>query len=49
VSPDQVAAAIIRGVERGKRTVFVPKIGFVFTSLDFLAPRIMDWYLRGKF
>jgi short-subunit dehydrogenase len=49
VSPDQVAAAIIRGVERGKRTVFVPRIGFVFTSLDFLAPRIMDWYLRGKF
>jgi short-subunit dehydrogenase len=49
VSPDQVANAIIRGVERGKRTVFVPKIGFVFTSLDFFAPRVMDWYLRGKF
>ena len=49
VSPDQVASAIIRGVERGKRTVFVPKIGAVFTSLDFFAPRVMDWYLRGKF
>ena len=48
VTPDQVAAAIIRGVERGKRTVFVPKIGFLFTSLDFFAPRVMDWYLRGK-
>jgi short-subunit dehydrogenase len=49
VTPDQVALAVMRGVERGKRTVFVPKIGFVFTSLDFFAPRVMDWYLRGKF
>ncbi len=49
VSPDQVASAIIKGVERGKRTVFVPKIGFLFTSLDFFAPSVMDWYLRGKF
>ena len=49
VSPDQVAAALIRGVERGKRTVFIPKIGFVFTSLEFFAPRVMDWYLRRKF
>ena len=49
VSPDQVAAALIKGIDRGKRTVFVPKIGFIFTSLDFFAPRVMDWYLRGKF
>ncbi|HUD12047.1 MAG TPA: SDR family NAD(P)-dependent oxidoreductase [Terracidiphilus sp.] len=48
VSPDQVAAGLIRGVERRKRTVFVPKIGFIFTSLDFFAPRVMDWYIRGK-
>jgi short-subunit dehydrogenase len=49
VSPDEVACAVIRGVERKSRTVFVPKIGFIFTSLDFFAPRIMDWYLRRKF
>jgi short-subunit dehydrogenase len=49
VTPDQVANAIIRGLERGKRTVFVPKIGYIFTSLDFFAPRVMDWYLRRKF
>ena len=48
VSPDQVARAVIKGIERGKRTVFVPKIGFIFTSLDFFAPSVMDWYLRGK-
>ena len=49
VSPDQVASAIMKGVERQKRTVFIPKIGFLFTSLDFFAPSVMDWYLRGKF
>lgn len=48
VTPDQVAAAAIRGAEKGKRTVFEPKIGFVFTSLDFFAPGIMDWYLATK-
>lgn len=48
VTADQVALAIIRGLENGKRTVFVPKIGFIFTSLDFFAPRMMDWYLRRK-
>lgn len=48
VSPDQVASAVMTGVERGKRTVFVPKIGFIFTSLDFFAPSVMDWYVRGK-
>jgi short-subunit dehydrogenase len=49
VTPDQVASAIIRGVERRKRTVFVPKIGFIFTSLEFFAPRAMDLYVRAKF
>jgi len=49
VSPDQVASAILRGVLRKKRTVFVPGIGRIFTSLDFFAPRVMDRYLRRKF
>ncbi len=48
VTPDQVARGLIRGLERGKKTVFVPKIGYVFTSLDFFAPRVMDWYLKEK-
>jgi short-subunit dehydrogenase len=48
VTPDQVAMAVIRGVENNKRTVFVPKIGFIFTSMDFFAPWMMDWYLRKK-
>ena len=49
VSADQVAHSIIRGLERRKRTVFIPKKGFIFAALDFFAPRVMDWYLRGKF
>ena len=49
VSPDQVARAIFWGLEHRKRTVFVPRIGFIFTSLDFFAPRVMDWYLRRSF
>jgi len=49
VSPDQVAEAIVYGVERNKRTVYVPKIGWAFTSLEVFAPWLMDWYLRGKF
>jgi len=48
VTADQVAAAIIHGLERRKRTVYIPRIGFIFTSLDFFAPRVMDWYLRRK-
>jgi len=49
VTPDQVAEAMMGGVERHKRIVYVPKIGRLFTSLDFFAPRVMDWYLRRKF
>jgi short-subunit dehydrogenase len=48
VSSDAVAEALIRGAEHAKSIVFVPKIGFAFTSLEFFAPRIMDWYLAGK-
>lgn len=49
VSSDQVAHAVVRGLELGKNTVYVPRIGRLFTSLDFFAPRVMDWYLRRKF
>lgn len=48
VSPDQVASAVIRGVKKNKKIVFVPRIGFVFTSMEFFAPWLMDWYVRRK-
>jgi hypothetical protein len=46
---DQVAGVILRGLEHGKRIVFVPKIGFLFASPEFLAPGVMGWHPRGKF
>ncbi len=49
VHPDQIAQGVLKGIERGKTKVYVPKIGFAFTSLDFFAPAVMDWYLRRKF
>lgn len=48
VTPDQVAAAIVRGIQQRKRTVYVPKIGFAFVALETIAPWAMDLYLRGK-
>lgn len=49
VSPDQVAAAIVRGIERKRRTVFVPKIGWAFTTLEAVAPWAMDLYLSRNY
>lgn len=48
VTPDQVAAGVVRGIERRKRTVYVPKIGLAFTLMESVAPWAMDIYLRGK-
>jgi len=48
VTPDQVAAGVVSGIERNKRTVYIPKIGFAFTALEAVAPWMMDRYLRGK-
>ena len=49
VTPDQVAAAAIRGVERGRRTVYEPWIGCIFTALEFFSPAVMDWYLGRNY
>jgi short-subunit dehydrogenase len=49
VSPDAVAAAMFRGVERNKRTVYVPRIGWAFISLEFFAPWLIDIYLRKSY
>lgn len=48
VTADRVAEAIVRGLRRSRRQVYVPWIGRVFTAMDHLAPGIMDWYLEGK-
>ena len=48
VSPARVAEEIVRGIERGSRTVYVPRLGKLFTSLDELSSRTMDWYIARK-
>ena len=49
VTPDQVAAEIAKGLARNKRTVYVPRLGQIFTSMEFFAPWLMDRYLRTKY
>ncbi len=48
VSPDLVAAGIVRAMERRRRTVYVPKIGRVFTAMGILTPWLMDWYIARQ-
>ena len=46
VSADAVAKAVF-GVLRSRspHTIYVPRIGRVFTAMQHLAPWLMDWYL----
>jgi short-subunit dehydrogenase len=48
VTPDHVAERAIRGIERNKRTIYAPRIGWVFTALEVVAPWAMDLYLQSK-
>jgi NAD(P)-dependent dehydrogenase (short-subunit alcohol dehydrogenase family) len=44
VTPQAVAAAILRGIENRSRTVYVPEIGRLFRLVEFVSPGLMDWY-----
>jgi len=48
VSPGQVAARIYQAVESGARTVYVPRIGRLFTAMGMVTQWLMDWYLARK-
>ncbi len=48
ITADQCARAVVRGVERDARVVYVPWLGRAFVALDFFFPRLMDAYLRSK-
>lgn len=48
VTPEQVAGAVVKGIERRARTVYVPQIGRLFTMLDQVSSRTMDWYVARK-
>jgi uncharacterized protein len=45
VPADAVAAAIVRAVQSGGRTVYVPWTGALFALMGTLSPRLMDLYL----
>lgn len=48
VTPQEVAAAIARGIERKKRTVYVPSLARLFMAMEVCAPWLMDWYVDTK-
>ncbi len=48
VSADRVAAAIIRGIEKGSRTVYTPFLARPFMALETISSRVMDWYVRRQ-
>lgn len=45
ITPEQCAEAIVRGVERGSRTVVTPRIGWVLVWFARLCPKILDGIL----
>jgi short-subunit dehydrogenase len=48
VTPQEVAAAIARGIERRKRTIYVPQVARLFMAMEICAPWLMDWYVDTK-
>jgi short-subunit dehydrogenase len=48
VRAEQVAEAVVRGIERLERTVYVPQIGKLFTGLEEVSSRTMDWFIARK-
>ena len=46
ISPEKCAADIIRGIERGKRTVVTPASGWLLVALERLFPAIVDRQLE---
>lgn len=42
ITAEECASAIVRGVERGARTVVVPRTGWLLIALARLLPRVMD-------
>ena len=49
ISAAQCAEAIAKGVERGKRTVLTPRIGWVLVVLERLFPSGVDWWLERMY
>lgn len=48
ISPADLAAAIVLGIERKRRKIVKPWPGFVFAAVDHLFPAVIDWYCGRK-
>jgi len=46
ISAERCAEDIVRGVERGARTVVTPRIGWLFVTAARLLPQLVDWRLE---
>ncbi len=46
ITAQQVAESVWRGMQRRQPNVYVPWLSKVFVGVDFVAPRLMDWYCR---
>src|SRR5438046_937778 len=42
ITPEECAAAIVRGLERDARTIVVPRIGWIFVALNRVFPRTVE-------
>lgn len=47
-SPESIASAIYKGVQKKSRAVYTPIIGFIFVVGGLVAPWLMDRYLEHK-
>lgn len=48
VTPEAVAKCVLRGIDSHASAVYIPRIGRLFTAMDFVAPWLMDWYIARK-
>ena len=49
ITAEQCAEAIAKGVERGKRTVLTPGVGWFLVALERLFPSLVDWQLHRMY
>ena len=46
ITAGRCAEAIVRGVEKQKRTVMTPAVGWVLVGLERILPSLVDWQLH---
>jgi short-subunit dehydrogenase len=48
ITPQSLAASIVGGLRKGKKTVVNPRIGWAFWALDVFFPNLMDRYMESR-